>query len=70
MVMKLKLLILLVVGLSLFASTPSWSVRQCTGPRCVNGRECRDLVNAKGLKGAAWKAEYGKCTEVGAADYK
>jgi hypothetical protein len=66
-VMKGKSLILLAVGLSLVASTPSWAK-----PRVVlqERQQCKAFVNAKGLKGAAWSAEYGKCMEVGPGQYK
>ncbi|MFZ1963150.1 MAG: hypothetical protein WAU78_06740 [Roseiarcus sp.] len=64
--MKVKSLILLAVGLSLIASTPSWALRTSTGAR----HDCRVLVNDKGLKGAARQAEYDRCMVVGAANYK
>jgi hypothetical protein len=65
--MKVKSLILLAVGLSLVASTPSWAK-----PKVVQQerQQCKAFVNAKGLKGAAWSAEYGKCMEVGPGQYK
>ena len=69
-VMKLKTLILLVVGISVFASTPSWAGGHRQANLYATRHQCKAMVDAKGLKGAAWKAEYGKCTEVGAADYQ
>jgi hypothetical protein len=67
-VMKFKPLILLAVGLSILASTPSWG--RLTHVQAGEQRACRDLVTAKGLKGAAWHNEFGKCMEVGHVDYK
>ena len=66
--MKVKSLILLAVGLSIFASTPSWG--RLTHVQAGEAAACKGLVNAKGLKGAAWHREYGKCMEVGHQDYK
>jgi len=65
--MKLKSVILLVVGLSLVAPTLTWAT---TRNVLQTRHECRDLVKAKGLKVAAWSAEYARCIEVGPADYK
>jgi hypothetical protein len=66
--MTLKPLILLAVGLSIFASTPSWG--RLTHVQAGEAKACRDLVTAKHLKGAAWHAEYDKCMAVGHVDYK
>jgi hypothetical protein len=66
--MKLKPLILLAVGLSIFASTPSWG--RLSHVQAGERDACRGLVTAKGLKGAAWHAEFDKCMLVGHVDYK
>jgi hypothetical protein len=34
----------------------------CRRSSCREGAVCRDLVNKKGLKGAAWTAEFQKCS--------
>ena len=33
----------------------------CRHSACSEGPVCRDKVNAKGLKGPSWTAEYRKC---------
>ena len=33
----------------------------CRHSACAQGPVCRDKVTGKGLKGAAWTAEYHKC---------
>jgi hypothetical protein len=33
----------------------------CRHSACRSGLEGKDKVNAKGVKGASWKAEYAKC---------
>jgi len=33
----------------------------CRHSACAQGPVCRDKVKSKGLKGAAWTAEYHKC---------
>jgi hypothetical protein len=67
-VMKVKPLILLTVGLSIFASTPSWG--RLTHVQAGEAKACSDLVSAKHLKGTAWRAEYDKCMSEGHSDYK
>ena len=57
--MKLNYLVLLAVGVSLVALPASWA---SPGRNASMTRHtCRDLVNAKGLKGGAWTAEFEKC---------
>ncbi len=65
--MKLKSLILLAASLLLCAPTAS-----SASPRhnaYMARHQCRDLVNAKGLKGDAWRAEYEKC-KIDVINYK
>jgi hypothetical protein len=54
----------LAAGVALAACLPAEAAApgaNCRHSACREGASCRDLVNAKGLKGATWTTEYHKC---------
>jgi hypothetical protein len=52
--------ILGVIGMSLTVIAPQSAFATCAG-HCQVEKRCAELVKEKGMKGAAWRAEYNKC---------
>jgi putative ubiquitin-RnfH superfamily antitoxin RatB of RatAB toxin-antitoxin module len=51
----------LAIGVTIAYCVPAGAVQHCTRLSCTAPTVCRDAVNNKGLKGAAWQVQYDKC---------